>query len=166
MYPLILFVLALVAAIIHLVVTPKAATASRTIEVLLSYIIPLNIGIGSLMAFAGHAFYGPDIAKIIGWVAGSPFQSQVSAAYLALGVAGLISIWWRQGFWIATSIISALFVFGTAYVHFLEMSEGHLGSSSSGVFLYTGDLLIPAVYLILAYFYGAGHNFFKPSKRR
>lgn len=166
MYPLILFVLALVAAIMHLLISRPAVTATRTIEVLLSYIIPLNIGVGSLIAFVGHAFYGPHIADLIGWPPGNPFQSEVAAANLALGVAGLIGIWWRQGFWLATSLIGALFAFGAAYVHFLEKSQGDTASYNTGVFLYTGDLLIPAVFLILSYFYGAGHNFFKPGKRR
>ncbi len=166
MHPLILFIFAILVAIIHLVVSQRAFTAARAVEMLLSYIIPLNIGIGSLIIFFDYVFYGPHSDKVSSWVEGSPCQAQLSIAYLALGIAGLISIWWRQGFWIATTIISGFFIFGIAYVHFLEISEARLGTLPSGMLLHTGDLLIPAIYLILAYFYSASHKFFRPSKRR
>lgn len=157
MYPVILFLIALGAAIAHLVVSKEKANFRVGVKVLLTYILPLNIGIAGILAFIAHAVYGPQTAALIGWPAHNPFQMEIAMANLALGVAGLLCIWMRKGFWLATALFGAIFSCGAAYVHMIEMAKGNYSTYNSGIFVYFGDLFIPLVYLSLALIYASFH---------
>jgi len=157
---MILFVIALCLAIGHLFLTKQPKTAKRTVELLLAYIIPLNIGVATLIGFVGHAFYGPEVAKLIGWPAGNPFQFEVAIGNLAMSVAGFLSIWQRKGFWLATTVFSGVYFLGAAYGHFVQMAQGDTSPYNTGLFLYVGDIVIPMVYLILTGIYAYQNKWF------
>ncbi len=156
MYPLILFIIAILAAVTHLILSKKRATFQEVTKVLLGYLLPLNVGITAILAFIGHFFYGPKIAALNGWPPDNPYQTEIAMANLALGIVGLLTIWFKKGFWLATALVSTLFFFGIAYAHFVEMASGR--------FLYLGDLIIPSIILLIAILYTAQNHLFSPKR--
>lgn len=162
MYPLFLFVIAIIAASIHLAFSKQKNTFKRIIEILLAYIIPLNIGTVCLIGFIAHVFFGPQVAALIGWPAHNPFQFEVGIANLSLSVAGFLCIWQRRGFWIATVLISGIFFLGAAYGHLVQMIvHNNYSPYNAGIFLYIGDIAIPSVYLILTLIYCIQNKWFR-----
>jgi hypothetical protein len=73
----------------------------RVAECLLSWSLPINVGVGGIFAFMGHTFRAEETAEEIGWPPGNPFQSEIAVANLAFGVLGLLSIRFRGLFWFA-----------------------------------------------------------------
>lgn len=117
------------------------------------YMLLLPIGVGSLCGFFLHAFEPEYIAHKLGWVE-SPFQFQVAAANLGLGVAGIVAFWKSWDFAFAVTLMAICLLMGTAFIHIFEglfwrdYTIGNIGGN-----LYT-DLLIPTLLtLTLCYWY-------------
>ena len=160
MLPVVLFFIAIVIAIIQMSLTKRALHLLDVAEIFLDYLIPLNIGLMSLIAFIAHAFFENKTALMIGWES-SPFQFEVAMANLGLGVVGILSIWIKKGFWLSTVITYAILAFGCAWLHLartLNMGNAPLNYS---IYLYTNDLIIPILLLVLVFIYASRHNFFK-----
>lgn len=149
-------VMALVLAVFHIFIDKRSRNIGKIVEMLLQYMLVLVIGIGGLFAFYGHAFLSEKIAQSIGWQPGSPFQFEVAAANLAFGVLGILCVWFRKGFWLATGIGVSVFYFGAAFVHIREMIErSNYAVNNAGSMLWVNDIGIPLFLLTLlgAYFF-------------
>lgn len=135
---------------LHLSLSKQPRTKSRVVELLLLYLLAVNIGIGGILAWYGHTFMADEIAHKIGWQPGSPFQFEVALADLSWGVCGVLCIWLRQGFWTATGIGSSVFLLGCAFGHIRQIiQEGNMAIYNAGPVLWIGDLGIPLAILIL-----------------
>lgn len=156
MLPLFLFILAILASIIHLSVTKKWKNTSA--EVLLSYIILFNIGLMGLLAFYSHLFMADETARMIGWAPGSPFQSEIGMANLSYGVLGILAFWYRGLFWFATVLGQAIFFLGAFIVHMIQISQGDFAPFNAGPLVWIGDLVLPLFSLFLLYHYLKGHR--------
>jgi hypothetical protein len=140
----------LVGFALHLGLSRQPRTRTRVVELLLLYLIVINIGLGGLLAWFGHTFTGDEIARKIGWQPGSPFQFEVAVADLSWGVCGVLCIWLRQGFWTATGIGSSVFLLGCAFGHIRQIiQEGNMAIYNAGPVLWIGDLGVPITILIL-----------------
>lgn len=144
MIPLFLFILAVIFSIGHLFISKHPH--NRT-EAFLSYLIFFNIGIMGLLAFYAHIFMPDEIAKGIGWTPGSPFQYEIGAVNLAFGVLGVLSLWLRGLFWVATVLGNSIFLLGAFVVHLIQYSHGDTAPLNSGFFVWFGDLILPILYL-------------------
>lgn len=114
-------------------------------ETLLVNFLVINIGISSLYAFMGHAFSSKKVAEYIGWPSGNPFQSEIAITNLSFGILGVLCIWFRDSFWIATVIGYSVFAFGAAYVHIREIVKNKNKSpGNAGPPLYS-DILKPII---------------------
>lgn len=147
----VIFLLAsLIGFAIHLFLGREPRTRARTVELLLLYLLVINIGVGLLLAWYGHTFMADEIARKIGWQPGSPFQFEVAMADLSWGVCGVLCIWLRKSFWTATGIGSAVFLLGCAFGHIRQIiQEGNLAIYNAGPVLWIGDIGIPITILIL-----------------
>lgn len=135
---------------LHLTLGKQPRTKGRVVELLLLYLLVINIGIGGILAWYGHTFIADEIARKIGWQPGSPFQFEVAVADLSWGICGLLCIWLRQGFWTATGIGSSVFFLGCAFGHIRQIiQEGNMAIYNAGPVLWIGDLGIPLSILIL-----------------
>jgi len=135
---------------LHLVLDREPRTRARTVELLLLYLLVINIGVGCLLAWYGHTFMADEIARKIGWQPGSPFQFEVALADLSWGVCGVLCIWLRQGFWTATGIGSAVFLVGCAFGHARDIiTHGNLAMYNAWAVLWIGDLAVPITILVL-----------------
>ncbi len=149
MFPILLLLLAVLASVAAIIIKKKKGTA-EILETILLFMLFFNVGIGGLIAFAGHAFRADQVAARIGWPAGSPFQFEVAVANLAIGVIGILSVWFRRDFWLAASIVYMVFLFGAAAGHINEMLlKGNYSEYNTGAFLFAGDIAIPLTLFIL-----------------
>ena len=106
-------------------------------------------GLSHTIAFLGHAFKADEIAKFIGWPAGSPFQFEVAAANLALGVIGIMCLWIKDKFWLAMIAGSTVFGWCTAFGHIRQIVlYQNYAPGNAGLVLYL-DILAPLLMIIL-----------------
>ena len=128
----------------------KKRGAADVLETITLWAILVNVGLGGLFAFTGHAFMADQVAARIGWQPGSPFQLEVAAANLAFGILGLCSFRFRGDFWLAVAVGFAVFLVGAACVHIREiLLKGNLAEYNAGAFLVIGDVFVPLAILVL-----------------
>ena len=122
---------------------------------IVSLIQALMIG-GAIMSFFGfyrHWFKSKEIAEYIGWTSNG-FQKEIAAVSLGICIAAVISAFVVDfGFWLATSIVYACFLWGCAINHFKEKTRGNKNTGNSGLILYW-DIIYPIALLCLILVYG------------
>lgn len=149
MLPIFLYSFALIAALIHVWNGNKEKSG---IEVLLSYILLLNVGVMCIIGFIMHVFYPETTAQMIGWAPGSPFQFEIGMANLAFGVLGLLAFWLRGHFWTATIIGVSVFMIGCFIGHVHQYyAHDNTATLNIGPFIWFNDLFLPITYLVLLY---------------
>lgn len=155
MYTLIFLLLTAVCSVVSLIRHRKDLSVRRVVETLLLYLLLVNVGFTGLFAFYGHAFLSDQVAAGIGWPKGSPFQLEIAATNLAFGVLGVLCVFFRDNFWMATGLGYSLFLYGAATVHIREIFQaGNLALYNAGPTLYIGDIGIPTVILVLLFLRG------------
>lgn len=147
--PLLFIIIALIGAGIQMINEKKGISASRRIDILLSWIFLVIIGLGGIWAFIGHTVFADRVAESIGWPPGNPFQQEVALANLAIGVLGLLSFRISGSFRVATIIAYSIFMFGAGIGHVWQIySMGNMAINNAGPVLWM-DLLLPVVIIIL-----------------
>jgi len=111
-----------------------------------------NIGLMGLLAFYAHIFMPDATAEKIGWATGSPFQFEIGIANLSYGVLGLLSVWFRGKFTLATVLGYVILLLGAFVGHLIQYTKGDTAPWNFGVFLWFNDLTIPLLLLALLYF--------------
>ena len=146
---IILFVLSFVVAGVHIYRDEQPRTGGRVAEILLIWLLVINIGFGGLYAFSGHLFAADEVAASIGWPAGNPFQTEVAVANLAIGTLGILSFWIRGNFWMAAVIATSIWLLGAAAIHVSEMATaGNYNPGNAGVVFYM-DIIGPLLLIAL-----------------
>jgi len=109
---------------------------------LLAFIVS-NVGLQGIFAFLGHFFKSDEVARGIGWPEGNPFQKEIAFTNLSLGILGILCIWFRGNFWLATIISRSVFTWGAAGIHFEDIKKRkNVNILNAGPVLYF-DLLCP-----------------------
>jgi hypothetical protein len=150
MIALVLFCIAIVFTLIHFEMRRKE---SDFVEVFLSYILFFNIGFTGLIAFVGHLFKPNEIAALIGWPPDNPFQYEVGMADLAFGVLGVLSLYFRGLFWLATVTGACIYLLGDFVIHINEYMLGDTAPYNIGILIWLSDLVIPLLLIILLFAY-------------
>ncbi|KDE98337.1 hypothetical protein Y900_005120 [Mycolicibacterium aromaticivorans JS19b1 = JCM 16368] len=120
----------------------------RPSEIVLLWLFGGVVGIGGLVVTISHVFFAQSTAQQIGFPAGNPFQFEVGMANLAFALLGLACIWIRERFWEATAAGFAVFYWGAAVGHFIELfGHGDNAPYNAGPILVT-DVGLPALILI------------------
>ena len=151
-----LIILTILVAIIALIknkIKNESLTSLIIIRTFLLSFLVVSVGIGSIWAFIGHAFLSAQVAQSIGWATGSPFQIEVAFANLAIGILGILCYFFRDNFWLATVIVSSVFLLGAAYVHLINIitySNYSVGNAGSIFFM---DIIGPIILIILLILY-------------
>lgn len=145
-FPFIGPVLFLIAEAVQLVTSGAGSWRDNLTVNAVTYLI----GAPALGAGIAHLFFGPPIAASIGWQP-SPFQWEVGAANLGLGIAGLAASYFDREYWLAVIIVAASFLWLAAVGHVREIvAHRNFSVSNAGPILFT-DVLIPA-FCLLAWF--------------
>jgi hypothetical protein len=123
--------------------------AGTVVSVLLLWCLAIGVGVGGIYAFMGHFFRADEVARRIGWQPGSPFQREVAFANLAIGVAGIGCLVIPGGYWLATIVVAAIFLFcdGLGHIHETK-THGNVSELNTGAIL-AWDLLFPVVLIVL-----------------
>lgn len=147
-----IYVVGLIGFFIHLYKTPKEErTSERVVELLLLYQIVFSLGITSFFAFIGLTFMPLYVADYLTWAA-CPFEQELANVNLAFAVLGIMSIWYRELFWVATVIGFSIWIIADGFQHLWRSITLNEGGGNTGMPLYT-DFIVPIVLLILLFFY-------------
>lgn len=147
-----LLIVGLLVAVIHILMIGKKAKKKRVFELLLLYTLVFGVGIVGLMAFIGHVFFADIIATKIGWATGSMFQFEVGLHDGAWGILGILCIWFRRYFWLATGLGWSLFLIGAGYGHLREMVVNNNYAPYNYGYM-APDFILPVIILTLMFFY-------------
>jgi hypothetical protein len=135
----------------HLTLTGTRSQA-RVIELLLLYSMGIAGFRGIFSGFVMHFFFADQVAQSIGWATGSPFQTEVAFANLAVGILGAATFW-RRDFWLPYIIVSTILGWGAGFTHILDIvGSGNTAANNAGPILYA-DFLVPLVRIVLYVFY-------------
>lgn len=157
-----IYVLGVLGFIIHVFYTPiQERTRERIIELLLLYQIVFSLGLTSIMAFFGLTFLDKYVAELTHWPS-CPFEQQLANVNLGFGVLGILSIWFRKFFWMATIIGFSVWIISDGIQHLYHaIFKGNLSEGNIGVPLYT-DFIIPLILLFLLFLYMRDNKNKKP----
>ncbi len=150
MLQLFFIILALMAAAIHVAASPSAQSTHRSIaSTYLLYLLVFYVGLMGLLSAYAHVFRPIQTSASIGWST-SPYEYEVGMADLTMGVLGILCIWIRGNFWLATAIANAVWFLGDAIGHTrqLLLANNH-AVNNSGVFL-VAEFVTPVIMLALA----------------
>jgi hypothetical protein len=154
MFPIIMLTITILIILIHIALTRKTRNISNILEIILLDYFIIAVGIGQTMAGLEHIFNGPAIARGIGWAPGSPFQYEVGVANIAIGIAALLSFWFRGTYWLAIAIIGGVFGIGAGIGHIHDLiTTGNTAVYNAGPMLYLNDLALPVLLIILVVIY-------------
>ena len=146
---IVFFVLSLIVAAIHLFRDKQPRTASHVAEVLLLWLLVINVGVGGVFGFIGHTVFADRAAASIGWPAGNPFQTEVGIANLAFGVVGILCYWFRDQFWLATIIVTSVFQLGAAVGHIRQIIVANNWSPNNAGPALWADIAFPIILVAL-----------------
>ncbi len=98
-------------------------------RLLVTYSLFFNVGCLFLAGFLGQLLYSHEIAASLGW-SWSQFQYELGFSELALAVLGLLSPLYKKEFWLATIIVTTIWLLGGTGVHlyFLYGQDGLLNA--------------------------------------
>lgn len=134
--------------------TVSATSKRDRLEIVLLYMLVLGMGIAGLWGFVGHYFMSDQLARLIGWTTGSPFQHELAFYHLSMGVVALLCLWIRDRYWIAAAATPSLFAIGAGFVHLQDfLSRGNAAPANWGASVLFGNLVIPLVVLGLLVWY-------------
>jgi hypothetical protein len=146
--------LAAIFSVVNIIFSKKPRTAANIVEIILLYILVFQVGVMCLIAYVGHVFHGPAIAKMIGWAPGSPFQYEVGMMNLGEGILGILCIWFRKDFWLATAIMASVTMAGCGVGHAIDViRNNNLSPYNAGIGIWIETTLLPILLLTLVYFY-------------
>src|SRR5271156_2722953 len=150
MVQVIFVVLAVIAASIHLALSPSSRSSGTAIAgTFLLYLLFFYVGLEGLLTAYAHVFRPIQTSASIGWST-SPYEYEVGMADLTVGVLGVLCLWLRGSFWLATVIANAVWFLGDAVGHIREEAlHGNHAANNSGIFLYA-EVITPLVILGLA----------------
>ncbi len=97
-------------------------TKRKVAESLLSWSLPLNLGVLETLWFVGHLRRG-ETTEDVGQPAADQMRSELAVAHLAFGVLGLLAIRFRGMFWFATIVGQAVFLVGVSTVNARKILE-------------------------------------------
>jgi hypothetical protein len=152
MFQLIFAGLAVIAATVHLALSPQRRSSSRKIaETYLLYLLFIYVGLMGLLTAYAHVFRPVQTSASIGWST-SPYEYEVGMADLTVGVLGVLCFVFRGEFWLATAIANAVWLLGDAVGHVRQMLlYNNHAANNAGLFLAL-EFILPVVILILAFY--------------
>jgi uncharacterized membrane protein len=150
MFQVVFVVLSLVAASIHLALSPSHRSSKAAIaQTYLLYLLFIYVGLMGLFTAYAHIFRPVQTSASIGWST-SPYEYEVGIADLTVGVLGVLCVWFRGNFWLAAAIANAVWLLGDAVGHIRQITiNNNHAANNAGIFL-VAEIVTPFVILFLA----------------
>ncbi|MDP4275557.1 MAG: stearoyl-CoA 9-desaturase [Bacteroidota bacterium] len=146
---IICWLLGLIVGIITTLLDPSIRDLISISNNLLFYQLTVTVSLTNIVGFAGHVFKSDQVAESIGWGKGSFFQKELGFAELGYGIAGLMCIWFKGYFWLATIITLVPLYIGAALVHIKEVKKNN-NFNPGNVISIAPDFLIPISLIVLS----------------
>ena len=153
MFQVFFAVLAVVAASLHLAFSAKRRSSGAAIAgTYLVYFFFIYVGLMGLLTAYAHVWRPAQTSASIGWLP-SPYEYEVGMADLTVGVLGVLCLWFRGNFWLATAIANAVWLLGDAVGHIRQviLVNNH-AANNSGIFL-VAEIMTPVIILFLALYH-------------
>ncbi len=152
MFNLFFAVLAILGATIHVGLSKqRRSNPVQAAATYLLYLLVIYVGVMGVFTAYAHVFRPAETSASIGWLQ-SPYEYEVGMADLTLGVLGILCIWIRGTFWLATALGNAVWLLGDAAGHLMQMRmHNNHAKNNSGVFL-VAEIVTPVLILILMMF--------------
>jgi hypothetical protein len=153
MFQLVFAMLAVVAASIHLAFSPGRRSSGAAIAgTYLLYLLFIYVGLMGILTAYAHVFRPVQTSASIGWST-SPYEYEVGMADLTVGVLGILCLWLRGNFWLATAIANGVWLLGDAVGHLRQivLNNNH-AANNAGIFLVV-EFTMPVLILILALYH-------------
>lgn len=115
----------------------------------LSNLLIILLGYQIFFFGAFHVFFGDKIAGYIGWEKGSPFQYEVGISGMAIGTLGILCQWFTGEFWLATIIVSSIFLWGCSIGHIVDMIKKKNFNPGSAGYVFWWDTITPIAMIVL-----------------
>ena len=149
MFQVVFVALAVIAASIHLASSPRRRSSGAAIAATyLVYLLVIYVGLMGLLTAYAHVFRPIQTSASIGWST-SPYEYEVGMADLTVGVLGVLCVWLRGNFWLATAIANAVWLLGDAVGHLRQIVvQNNHAANNSGIFLVV-EFTMPVLILIL-----------------
>jgi len=150
MFNLVFALIAVLAASVHVALSPqRRSTRGAVAATYLIYLLFIYVGLMGVFTAYAHVFRPDQTSASIGWST-SPYEYEVGMADLTVGVLGVLCLWIRGNFWLATAIANAVWLLGDAVGHIrqLVLYNDH-AANNSGIFL-GAEIITPLVILYLA----------------
>ncbi|HSY14298.1 MAG TPA: DUF6790 family protein [Verrucomicrobiae bacterium] len=149
MFQLFFVVLSVLGASIHLALSrERRSSGARIAETYLLYLFIFYVGLMGLLTAYAHVFRPVQTSASIGWST-SPYEYEVGMADLTVGVLGILCVWFRGTFWLATAIANAVWLLGDAVGHVRQTVEyNNHARNNAGLFLYL-EFMMPLIILWL-----------------
>ena len=146
----ILLLLAFILATFHYFIKRKQFNSSQIVDLYLIYFLFFGVGIIASIGFISHLFFPNQTAELIGWPTGSPFQFEVGFHDGAWGLLGILCLFIRDKFWLATGIGWSFFMLGAAYGHVIQATHyENFAPYNAGTI--APDILVPVILLGLLF---------------
>ena len=144
----VILIITILLASIHALCRRKSLRKKDLVDLYLIYIFVGCVGIIGSIGFIGHVFYAKQVAHMIGWPIGSPFQFEVGCHDGAWALLGFLCLYFRDHFWTATGIGWSFFLLGATYGHIKQTVLMHDYSSYNYAIIFS-DFLTPVVLITL-----------------
>jgi hypothetical protein len=142
--------LAALLATIHVFICKDHLDRRAVLDIYLLYFLILGVGVIGAIGFVGHVFFANQVAEMIGWPTGSPFQFEVGLSDGAWALLGFLCYFIRGNFWIAAALGWSFFLFGAAVGH-IEQTVMHANYAPYNYGIIVPDILVPTVLMTLIY---------------
>jgi hypothetical protein len=147
-FTLTFLVLGLVAAAIGHARRPHPRPPGALVEEILAWFLFFSIGVSFLYNFVMHVFFGEMAARFIGWP-DSPFQAEVGYASLGFAAVGFLAFRARSEVRLAALLGPALFLWGAAVGHALDMVRAHNFAPGNAGAIFWTDIFLPVFGFVL-----------------
>ena len=143
------FVLGLIIAAVQAGRLRRPRTATEISGIFLRSYLLWAIGIGNILNFVMHSFFGDYAARTIGW-AQSPFQLELAFFSLGLGVAAIMLHGRKRELisQLAMVVTYAIFSYGAAGGHVYQQLAHHDHAVNNGGLLLVMDIAVPTIGLL------------------
>src|ERR1700744_4339475 len=150
MFQVIFTLIAVVAASIHLALSPQRRSSRAAVAgTYLLYLLFFYVGLMGLLTAYAHVFRPLQTSASIGWST-SPYEYEVGMADLTVGVLGILCLWIRGNFWLATAIANSVWLLGDAIGHTRQiLLANNRAANNSGLFL-LAEFVTPIIILAFA----------------
>jgi len=115
-------------------------------SLLISHLV-FTVGFFGLFNFTGHVIFRKKVAEKIGWISNG-FQIELGLTSLGIGISGILCFWFRDGFWIATTIPLSSFLIGAGILHIVEMVKNK-NYNMGNTWIILPDFLMPVTLIVL-----------------